>query len=147
MMIQAGSQAPNFELPNEDLVKISLSQFLGKFVAVYFYPKDDTPGCTTEACALRDAYAEFEKAGVVVLGISQDSPQSHMQFKKKYKLPFTLLSDQNEEVIKIYGAYAMPFNKRITYIVDPSGVIAKAYDNVDPASHASQLLEDIKNLS
>jgi thioredoxin-dependent peroxiredoxin len=145
-MLETKTIAPNFELLNQDLKKTTLAEFLGSFVVVYFYPKDDTPGCTVEACAIRDSYSEFAKAGVVVLGISQDSPQSHMQFIKKYQLPFILLSDPNEEVIKQYGAYAMPFNKRITYIISPKGEIAKAYEEVQPASHAKQILEDIINL-
>jgi peroxiredoxin Q/BCP len=145
-MLEEGIKAPAFELENEDTQKISLADFAGKFAVVYFYPKDDTPGCTKEACAIRDSYGEFKKQGIVVLGISQDSPQSHQQFKQKYNLPFALLSDPEEQVIKTYGAYSMPFNKRITYIINPEGLIAKAYANVDPSGHAAEILADIKFL-
>jgi len=123
-----------------------LAQFAGKTVVVYFYPQDDTPGCTKEACGIRDAYGDFNRAGLVVLGISKDSPESHQKFREKYHLPFTLLSDPEQGVVKAYGAYGMPFNKRITYIINSQGMIAKVYPDVDPSNHAAQILADLKTL-
>mgnify|MGYP000081232601 CR=1 FL=1 len=146
-LLQPGTVAPNFSLQDHIGVVRTLSEFKGSYIVVYFYPKDDTPGCTKEACMIRDSYDEFEKAGVVVLGISKDSPESHAEFRTKYQLPFILLSDPLKAAIEAYGASGMLFNKRVTYIVDPAGMIAKAYPDVDPAGHAIELLNDIKELS
>jgi peroxiredoxin Q/BCP len=144
--LSVGSVAPDFSLTDDAGHVRSLSEFKGSYVVVYFYPKDDTPGCTKEACMIRDVYDEFEKQGIVVLGISKDSPESHTAFKIKYELPFTLLSDTNKETITAYGAAGGLFTKRITYVIDPTGVVARVYPNVDPAGHAMQLINDIKAL-
>jgi peroxiredoxin Q/BCP len=144
--LSVGSVAPDFSLADDTGRLRTLSEFKGSYIVVYFYPKDDTPGCTKEACMIRDVYDEFEKQGIVVLGISKDSPESHAAFKIKYELPFTLLSDTNKETITAYGAAGGLYTKRITYVIDPTGVVAKVYPNVDPAGHAMQLINDIKAL-
>ena len=145
-MLETGTKAPDFELLDENSKPTTLAQFASSFVVLYFYPKDDTAGCTAEACAIRDSYGEFAKAGIVVLGVSKDTPESHRAFKDKYGLPFTLLSDPEEKIIEAYGAKGFPLSKRITYIINPEGVIVKTYPNVDPAGHAAQILADIKIL-
>jgi len=122
---------------------------------LYFYPKDDTPGCTKEACGIAEVYDEFAKLGAVVLGASKDSPSSHAKFKEKYHLPFTLLSDESTEMIKSYEVWEEKsmFGKkymgilRITYIINPTGEIVKTYPNVTPADHALKLLADLKTLT
>ncbi len=144
--LQPGTPAPEFSLQDHTGTMRTLSEFKGSYVVLYFYPKDDTPGCTKEACMIRDVYNDFETNGVIVLGVSKDSPESHVKFKEKYQLPFILLSDMDKSVIDTYGADGILFNKRITYVIDPNGIIAKIYPNVDPAGHAMELLNDIKNL-
>lgn len=144
--LQSGTPAPEFSLQDHTGAMRTLSEFKGSYVVLYFYPKDDTPGCTKEACMIRDVYNDFETNGIIVLGVSKDSPESHVKFKEKYQLPFILLSDMNKSVIDAYGADGILFNKRITYVIDPNGIIAKIYPNVDPAGHAIELLNDIKNL-
>lgn len=141
-----GSPAPEIRLIDHSGILRSLSEFRGSYVIIYFYPKDDTPGCTKEACMIRDSYHDFEKAGIVVLGISKDSPESHSVFRTKYELPFMLLSDPDQVVINMYDASGILFNKRTTYVVDPQGIIVKIYPDVDPASHALELLNDVKLL-
>jgi peroxiredoxin Q/BCP len=151
-MLKIGKKAPDFSLPDQDGGARSLSEFKGKRVVLYFYPKDDTPGCTKEACAIADMYNDFKKHGVVVLGMSKDTPKSHKKFAEKYNLPFTLLSDKTGEVIEQYGAWneKSMFGRtflgivRMTYLIDETGKIAKVYPDVDPATHALQLLEDIR---
>lgn len=145
-LLQTGTTAPDFTLADHTGAMRTLSEFTGSYVVVYFYPKDDTPGCTKEACMIRDVYNDFERAGIVVLGISKDSPASHAKFREKYELPFILLSDPEKLAIGPYGASQLIGTKRISYIIDPNGVIVGTYPNVDPASHAMQLLQDIKNL-
>jgi peroxiredoxin Q/BCP len=145
--LQPGTPAPDFSLQDHTGTVRTLSEFKGSYVVLYFYPKDDTPGCTKEACMIRDSYNDFETNGIVVLGVSKDSPESHVKFREKYELPFILLSDMDKLVINAYGADGLLFNKRVTYVIDPNGIIAKIYPNVEPASHAMQLLQDIKNLS
>lgn len=142
-MIEPGTKAPGFTLPDQDRNQISLSDFSGQNVLVYFYPKDDTPGCTKEACMITEVYGDFEKKKVAVLGISADSPASHAKFREKYHLPFTLLSDPDREVIKAYGAQGTLGTKRISYLLGPDGTVMKAYPKVDPASHAMEILRDI----
>lgn len=145
-LLQIGTAAPDFTLADHTGAMRTLSEFKGSYVVVYFYPKDDTPGCTKEACMIRDVYNDFEKAGIVVLGISKDSPASHAKFREKYELPFILLSDPEKHAIEVYGATGMLFSKRITYIIDPQGIVVAVYPNVDPAGHAIELLKDIKDL-
>lgn len=145
-MLSLHNSAPEFTLPDQHKRLHSLKDYAGKYVLVYFYPKDDTPGCTKEACMIRDIYKDFEKAGIVVLGISADSPESHKAFAKKYELPFTLLSDPVRKVITNYGAHSALGTKRISYLINPDGKIVKVYPKVDPASHASKILEDVKKI-
>lgn len=146
-LLSIGAHAPEFSLQDHTGTVRTLSEYKGSYVVVYFYPKDDTPGCTKEACMIRDMYDEYAQNGITVLGISKDSPESHVKFKEKYELPFTLLSDPDQSTIQAYGASGALFNKRITYIIDPEGIIAKVYPNVDPASHAMELLNDLKTLT
>lgn len=142
-LLSIGDHAPEFSLVDETGTMRSLSAFKGSSVVVYFYPKDDTPGCTKEACMIRDVYHDFERKGVVVIGISKDTPESHLKFKAKYELPFMLLSDPSKQVIKSYGALGGIFTKRISYLINPQGIIEKVYPKVDPASHAMEILQDI----
>lgn len=130
----------------------SLSDASGSWLLLYFYPKDSTPGCTQEACAFRDAYADLTSAGVTIWGVSADSEKSHVKFAETHKLPFPLLSDPTHAMIESYGAWG---NKkfmgreftgilRISYLIDPSGVVRKVYDPVKPAGHAAEVLQDVK---
>lgn len=145
-MLEENTIAPNFTIKNQDGKDVSLSDYAGKWTLIYFYPKDDTPGCTKEACALRDNFPFYEDTGIEILGISKDSPASHTKFIQKYSLPFTLLSDSEGSVAKTYGADGMLGTKRISYLVSPNGTIAKAYPKVSPATHAQEVLEDLKKL-
>ncbi len=148
-MLNVGDKAPEFKLHDETGKEISLSDFKGKKVIVYFYPKDDTPGCTTEACSFRDVYDEILEAGAVVIGISKDDSESHEKFKNKYNLPFYLLSDPEHKVLEDYGAWQEKkmYGKvymgiaRITFIIDENGVVQKAYPKVKPESHAEEILD------
>jgi peroxiredoxin Q/BCP len=150
-MLSIGSPAPEFTLPNQDNTNISLSDFRGKWVVVYFYPKDDTPGCTVEACSFRDGMAEFAKHNIEVLGISKDTVTSHKKFADKYKLNFTILSDPNHTTIEAYDAWAEKsmFGKkymgivRSTVIVDPKGNIAAIFPKVTPQGHEAEVLATI----
>ena len=137
--------APAFSLPDQNGKTHSLAHHAGKWVLLYFYPKDDTPGCTKEACGLRDAFDEYKKRGITVFGVSRDTVESHKKFEEKYGLPFTLLSDTDGSVIAAYGA-AGAFTKRISYLIDPTGVIRKTYPKVDPAIHAPEILKDFDSL-
>ncbi len=132
----------------------TLKQYAGKWTLLYFYPKDDTPGCTKEACMIADVYKDFKRMKVSVIGVSKDTPKSHKKFAEKYTLPFTLLSDPTMEMMDKYGAFVekqmygktVRGTNRISYLINPEGKIAKAYPNVDPANHAVELLGDIKML-
>ena len=150
-MIAEGEMAPDFELETDSGESVRLSDYRGKPVVLYFYPKDNTPGCTKEACAIRDAWSEFERRGAVVLGVSADSVSSHVRFKTKYRLPFTLLSDPGHEVIERYGAWKP---KRLagksffgivrsTFLIDAEGKVAKVWPKVDPAKHADWVLAEL----
>jgi len=145
-MLENNTQAPNFTLLDQDSNEHTLSSYQGSFVLVYFYPKDDTPGCTKEACAIRDAYDIFKQKGIVVFGISKDSVASHKEFALKYGLPFTLLADTDKKVIADYQADSLLMTKRISYLIDPKGMIAQSYPKVDPAMHAKEILDDVKML-
>ena len=148
-MVEEGQEAPDFELTSDSGERVRLSQFRGRPVVVYFYPKDDTPGCTTQACGIRDSYAGFEERGAVVLGISPDSETSHVKFKQKYGLPFTLLADADHEVAELYGVWREKnFGgrkymgiERSTFVVDARGRIVKAVRRVKPATHAELVLD------
>lgn len=137
-------KAPSFSLPDQNGVTHSLKDYKGKWVLVYFYPKDDTPGCTKEACGFRDIAAEYKKNNVTVIGISKDSVISHKKFAEKYHLTFTLLSDESTETLKAYGAEG---GKRISFLIGLDQTIQKEYLKVDVFSHAKEILEDIKSLS
>lgn len=145
-MLNIKTLAPDFKLLDQDSKEHSLLYHRGSYVLIYFYPKDDTPGCTKEACVIRDMYKDFESNGVKVFGISADSVESHKEFAEKYQLPFTLLSDPKKEVIKLYEADGTLFNKRISYLVGQDGMIEKVYPKVDPTSHGAEILQDIYKL-
>ena len=150
-MLEVGTKAPAFTLCDQNGVQHSLEEYRGKKVILYFYPKDNTAGCTKEACSFADRYPQITEKGAVVLGISKDSVSSHKKFEEKYSLPFTLLSDPNAEVIKAYDVWkekSMYGRKymgieRSTYLIDENGLIQKAYQKVKPADHAENLLQDI----
>lgn len=144
----AGIQAPDFTLSDENGNPRSLKDFLGKAVILYFYPKDDTPGCTKEACNFRDDYAEYQKADVVILGVSPDSPKSHARFKQKYNIPFTLLADEERVVCNLYGVWGPKKYMgreydgvyRTTFLISPDGMIKKVFENVKPDGHSQEIL-------
>lgn len=143
-MIEAKTLAPDFTLMDQDGKSHTLSQYKGKNVLVYFYPMDDTPGCTKEACSIRDSYQELTKLDLQVFGISPDSIESHKKFAEKYKLPFTLLSDPNKEVVGKYDADGA-WVQRISYLINKEGEIIKTYPKVSPATHAAEIYEDLRN--
>ncbi len=146
-MLKLNSKAPEFALKDENGNVRKLSDYKNQVVLVYFYPRDDTPGCTKEACAIRDIYKDFLRAKVKVFGISKDTPESHKKFIEKYDLPFTLLSDSDKTVIKKYKATKKFFNnmvtKRCSYLIGTDGKILKIYAKVDPTTHAGEILKDI----
>ncbi len=152
MVLQENTMAPDFQLPDQDGVMHSLSDYRGKPVILYFYPKDNTSGCTLEATNFRDDSEQYQKAGAVVVGISPDSVKSHKGFCNKYNLPFTLLSDTEHSVLEAYGAWGKKklYGKeyfgvlRTTYLIDADGRIQKVYENVKPAEHSKQVLMEFK---
>ena len=147
-MIAEGQEAPDFELKSDAGETVRLSELRGKPVVLYFYPKDDTPGCTTQACGIRDAYGEFERAGAVVLGVSPDSEASHVKFRKKYDLPFTLLADTDHDVAETYGVWGEKSYlgktymgvSRSTFVIAEDGTVKKIFPKVKPAEHADDVL-------
>src|SRR5689334_2716331 len=151
MPISAGIPAPEFEMSDDAGVLRKLSDFRGKNVVLFFYPKDDTPGCTKEACNFRDDYSAYEKAGVVILGVSPDSVESHVKFKKKFQLQFPLLVDEGHKVCDAYGTWGPKkfMGKeyegvlRTTFLIDPEGNIKRVYENVRPAEHSAELLGEL----
>lgn len=151
MPISNGIPAPEFEIFDDTNTLRKLSDYRGRSIVLYFYPKDDTPGCTKEACNFRDDYSAFEKAGVVVLGISPDSVASHVKFKTKYQLQFPLLADDGHKVCDLYQVWGPKkfMGKsyegvlRTTFLIDAQGVIKKVYENVRPAEHSAELLRDL----
>lgn len=148
--IQLGQSAPDFTLVDQHNKQHTLSDYQGQWVVVYFYPKDDTPGCTTEACSFRDAINHIIAKRAVVFGISLDDVESHQKFSKKNNLPFSILSDADGKVAKQYDSlgdyWVIKFAKRNSFIVNPAGDIAKIYKGVDPQTHVSSLLKDLSNL-
>jgi thioredoxin-dependent peroxiredoxin len=152
MPITANQPAPDFTLADDTGKMISLSDLRGKPVVLYFYPKDDTPGCTTEACAFRDDYSQYEGTGVVILGVSPDTVKSHAKFKQKFQLPFPLLADEGHLVCDLYGVWGPKkfMGKsyegvlRTTFLIGPDGNILKVYENVKPAGHSQEILEALK---
>lgn len=154
MPISSGMQAPEFSLPDENNAVRRLSDFRGRPVVLYFYPKDDTPGCTTEACNFRDDYSTYVNADLVILGVSPDLPQSHAKFKEKYSLPFSLLADDGHKVCDEYGVWGpkkfmgrgYEGVMRTTFLIDLNGRVAKVFENVRPAEHSVEVLEAAKKL-
>jgi thioredoxin-dependent peroxiredoxin len=145
-MIEANTLAPDFELEDQDGKSHKLSNYRGSNVLIYFYPKDDTPGCTKEACSIRDSYAQFENLELKIFGISADSVESHKKFAQKYNLPFTLLADTNKTVAKLYGADGALFVSRISFLINDKGEIIKTYPKVDPSTHAAEIYEDLSKI-
>jgi peroxiredoxin Q/BCP len=149
MLPSIGNPAPAFEAVNQNNEKVSLSQFLGKKVVLYFYPKDDTPGCTAEACDLRDNYQRFLDAGYVVLGVSPDEPKKHIKFIEKYNLPFDLLADTDQNVANAFGVWvekSMYGRKymgmaRTTFVIDENGIVIDIIEKVNTKAHTSQILK------
>ncbi len=148
MPISAGIPAPEFELLDDTNTPRKLAEFRGKNVLLYFYPADDTPGCTTEACNFRDDYSAYEKAGVVILGVSPDDVKSHVKFKQKFQLPFPLLADEGHKVCDLYQVWGPKkfMGKeyegvlRTTFLIDRNGMIARVFENVRPAQHSAEVL-------
>lgn len=153
-MLKIGQIAPDFTLPDQNGVNHTLSQYKGHFVLLYFYPKDNTPGCTAEACSLRDSLAEFENLDTVVLGVSIDTKASHKSFTNKYNLPFTLLADTDKKVVNLYQVWALKKfmgreymgTQRTSFLIGKDGIIIKIYEDVKPTDHSSQVLKDLKSL-
>lgn len=154
MPLQPGIEAPDFELLDDTNKPRRLSSFRGKPVILYFYPKDDTPGCTTEACNFRDDYSAYKKAGVTILGVSPDNTRSHARFKAKHELPFPLLADEEHKISDLYKTWGPKKFMgreyegvlRTTYLIDARGGIARVFENVRPAEHSAELLEAIRSL-
>jgi peroxiredoxin Q/BCP len=146
-----GSNAPEFSLPDQNGRQSHLGDWRGRWVVLYFYPKDDTPGCTEEACHFRDDLQSLKGLGAQVVGISVDDTKSHATFAQKYHLPFPLLADADAAVAKTYGAYSdwflTGFAKRYTFLIDPAGRIAQSYLNVDTSRHSAEIIADLKRLS
>jgi peroxiredoxin Q/BCP len=148
-MVEEGTEAPDFELTSDSGETVRLSDLRGKPVVLYFYPKDDTPGCTAQACGIRDAWGDFEQRGAVVLGVSPDAESSHVKFKEKYGLPFTLLADTDHHVADDYGVWKEKTyagktywgNERSTFVIDADGRVAKVMRSVKPDTHAEQVLD------
>jgi peroxiredoxin Q/BCP len=153
MPISAGGQAPDFTLPDDEGRMHTLSDYLGKPVVLYFYPKDNTSGCTKEACGFRDDYSAYQDAGVTILGVSPDSSKSHANFRTKYELPFTLLADPEREVIKMYGAWGLKkmYGReyegilRTTFLIGEDGNILKVFEKVKPANHSAEILAALED--
>ncbi len=150
-MPQVGDIAPDFTLPDQDGGMHALSSYRGKNILLYFYPKDDTPGCTKEACAIRDAEPDFSKLNAVVLGVSADSVKSHKKFSEKYGLAFTLLADEGKEVVNLYGVWGRKKMMgreydgvfRTSFLIGPDGRIKRVYEKVKPELHAADVLADL----
>ena len=148
LKLKAGDVAPDFSVASNGGGKVSLADFKGKPVILYFYPKDDTPGCTKEACAFRDGFAEFEKRGAVVLGVSTDPVKSHDKFAEKFQLPFTLLADVDKRIVTAYGVWGEKSfmgrkylgTHRVTFLIGPDGRIKKIWPQVKPDEHAGEVL-------
>lgn len=153
-MLKNGIKAPAFTLSDQNGKSHSLSDYAGKWVLLYFYPKDMTPGCTIEACGLRDSYADFKNINAIVLGVSKDSVKRHARFAQMHSLPFPLLSDETGEMLNAYEGIAEKkmFGKtyqgilRISYLIDPEGNIAKGYEKVKPSEHAKEVIHDLQAL-
>jgi peroxiredoxin Q/BCP len=150
-MIEAGSKFPDFALPNQDGKTVRLTDFAGKWLVVYFYPKDDTPGCTVQGKSFTASKQDFDDAGIAVVGVSQDDVNSHKDFCDKFAFKIDLLADTNAELMKALGInqsewQGMKFWERTSFVVDPQGVIRRVYAKVDPQGHEKVLLDDIKKM-
>ena len=153
-MVEEGKQAPDFELASDTGERVRLSHLKGRTVVLYFYPRDDTPGCTKQACSLRDAYGEIQERGATVLGVSPDTEASHVKFKEKYELPFTLLADPEHEVAELYDVWVEKNNygkkymgvQRSTFLIDPDGRIARVFPKVQPKQHDDLVLGALEEL-
>ena len=147
---KVGSPAPDFQLPDANGTMQQLQDYQGKWLVLYFYPKNDTPGCTKEACSFRDDLFQLEKLGAKVVGVSVDDTQSHARFARKYSLPFPLLADKDGKVADSYGALTnlglIKWAKRYTFLIDPSGKIAKTYLSVDTSRHSQEIIDDLTRL-
>jgi len=151
-LLQVGEKAPDFNTTDQNGAKVALKDYRGRKVVLYFYPKDNTPGCTKEACAFRDHFTEFKKLGIAVLGVSVDSEKSHKSFVAKYKLPFTLLADTERRIVTAYQAwgakslYGQTYmgTHRVTYLIDEAGRIAAVFPKVKPDQHAGEILAQIR---
>ena len=151
-MVEEGKPAPLFTLPSDSGADVSLESFRGTPVVLYFYPKDDTPGCTTQARGIRDAWGEFERSGAVVLGVSPDDEASHVRFKEKYDLPFTLLADPDHAVAEQYGVWVEKTSdgttrmgvERSTFVIDAEGTVARVMRRVKPETHADDVLAALR---
>jgi peroxiredoxin Q/BCP len=152
-VVEEGKPAPDFELKSDSGESIKLADLRGKQVVLYFYPKDDTPGCTTQACGIRDAYGEFEQAGAVVLGVSPDDERSHVKFKEKFDLPFTLLADEEHQVAEAYGVWVEKKYlgrtymgvDRSTFVIGEDGNVKKVMHKVKPDTHADEVLATLRS--
>ena len=153
-LLKIGNTAPDFELPDQNDKTHKLSDYKGKYLLIYFYPKDDTPGCTKEACGFRDNLPHFEKSNLEVVGISADSVKSHEKFAAKHKLPFTILADENKTTVNDYGVWQqksflgrkyMGIN-RWSFLIGPDRKIIKIYEKVNPLNHSKEVLKDLKKL-
>jgi len=150
VIMELNKTAPNFELNDQSGQPHKLSDYIGKRVVLYFYPKDDTPGCTAEACSFRDNYSVFKQNDIVILGVSADSEKSHAKFQEKYELPFTLLSDTDHQVSEAYGVWGLKKYmgreyygiNRTTFLIDEEGKLVKIYEKVKPAEHAQEIMQD-----
>jgi peroxiredoxin Q/BCP len=148
--LEPGQPAPDFAAKNQDGKTIKLSELKGKPVLMYFYPKDDTPGCTKEACSFRDEYSKFQKMGAVVLGVSAQDEKSHQKFREKYHLPFDLLVDKDGSLAKAYGVTMMPgigIHMRQSALIAPDGKFAKFYSSVNPSTHTAEVLHDLESVA
>ena len=151
-MLEVGTKAPDFTLFNQDGIEVRLSDFQSKKVILYFYPKDNTPGCTKQACNFAELYPQITEKGAVVLGVSKDSVASHLKFKEKYNLPFEILSDPEHKVIELYDVWKEKnmYGKKVmgvvrsTYLIDENGIIKKAFFKVKAADNPAQMLEELK---
>lgn len=154
MPISAGGPAPDFTLPDQDGRDHSLSDYQGRPVVLYFYPKDDTPGCTKEACGFRDDYSAYQEAGVTILGVSPDNSKSHTKFINKFDLPFTLLADTDHKVVKLYDVWGLKkqFGRefegvlRTTFLIGGDGEIVKVFEKVRPANHSAEILAALEEM-
>ncbi len=145
MPAQLQQSAPHFSAIDQEGNPHRLEDFKGQWLLLYFYPKDDTPGCTKEACGFRDAFADLQQV-VQVLGVSKDSRESHQRFAEKYQLPYSLLVDTDQAIIGAYGADGGAFPKRTSFLIDPAGKIAKIYEKIDCQAHAEEILQDVRTM-